>query len=282
MHSPHRDENARRPDLHRFLRSPLLVHCVDRRDEARALRLVPEGVKTVPTPTWSSLEAAAPSCSLALVVDGEERSPELIPRLYELGREHLWLTVVLVTYSPKDLAHLTPFLPVEAVLLRTRWTDSLPRTLERVRADLPRILIRRSIRLNEGIPSPLQEGLRLVLDGPAVVRHQNELADRLDCHRTTLRRQWTKTVPRAYPSLKDFIDACLLLRALERRRHVTSWSAVSEDLPVDLVTLRNIARRTCDQSLAELARRPARLHEILARFARSLCSSHLRGRWPTG
>jgi len=273
MHSPHRDENDCRPGPRRLLEPPLLVHCIDPRDEAQVLRLVPAGEDPLLVPTWSALEAAARSCSLVLVVGGEERGPELIPRLYELGREHPWLIVVLVTRSPRDLAHQTPFLPVEAVLPRAGWTDTLPRTLERIRAALPRILIRRFIRRNEGIPSPLREGLKLVLDGSTVVRHQKELANRLDCHRATLRRQWRKAVPRACPSLKDFIDACLLLRALEKRRHVTSWSAVSEDLHVSEVTLRDIARRTCDRSLAELARRPTRLHEILARFARPLSLS---------
>ena len=235
----------------------VVLYCTVAAHLARVLAAIPAHQHAVAASDWRQLHRLAADAAAAIVVLptlGEDGLLEL-STLTASSLAHWVLPVVLVTSLEAENARRLKEVTVDEVVWLSALQRELGPALQRAshRSLSPRMHLADEIRRAENIPSNLRDAIEHACRSERLVESIAELAKAAHCGRSTLGRQWRRTVGTGRGNrLEDFLDWVLLLRAVEKRKSERSWEHVADELGLYGSALSRLARRTCGCTLREL------------------------------
>jgi hypothetical protein len=193
---------------------------------------------------WSEFAAAFPNADVNVLVRGPGAGPDLPDRLSEVARSHPLPSVIVVAHF--DLEHLLRFrrTRVDEFVHMASMARDLPAALVRSVIDPLRERLALHVEGLEHWRPALRAALVRVLREPGGIRTVEQLAAAERVTPRTLEKQWKALRAGAQGMrLQDLLWMIRLLEALGRRRKGTSLDGISEELKVDLRSLRRASRR---------------------------------------
>lgn len=199
---------------------------------------------------WDPAISAASRSELFIVVAAADRNTAL----ETFQRSHPEVPIIGLFKRSERLVQALCSLSFRAVLWLPVKPQVLRSAVENALIPHPLRQMANMVEANSRMPRKLKMALvQAFLTNPPLLT-VSDLADRADCHRTTLNRQWRRICPAPEETLKDLLDIVVLERAMSIKRPGRSWREPARKLGVSEQRLARIGHRLVGGGLRHLAR----------------------------
>jgi len=201
---------------------------------------------------WDSFREVLLDADTGLVA-APDPSPDLFGRLQSVKELHPFTPLILLARRDAGTLRRLKDVRIEEVVWSEDLEEELGPSLERAGAERRFREIEGRLSAASGVSPTLRAALvRAVRRRPPLLSVA-DLAGEVDRDRRTLWHHWSAAFPDDFDlTPKGFLDWIVLLRAAVARSGGQSWQGVADDLGVHTRTLRRMADRRLELSLAEL------------------------------
>jgi hypothetical protein len=238
------------------------LYCINSRKERQILSLLSRTLDIQVQTSWKDFVAQSQEATCSILGTDDLASRSVRRRLFPFCLTPTLRPLVLVTTFNEVNAKALKDLCIDEVVWDHRLdADLLDSVLSSNKREYM-IVLADAIQRNDRLPDQLRDALVTACISPHPIRSQKELMEYVNCHRTTLLRQW-RSVDKSASNLKTVLDWILLVRATLLRTQVRSWKEVARTIGTSQSNLSAIAGRLTHTPLKLI--RPSEVKDLFDR-----------------